>query len=208
MIVVGLLAAGLAALVLGVMGSDTGLLVLGPLWIAVSWGALRHARRLRATERSEVKVSTILAGAATLLAGGVPALVIGLVPWQIDDPDLRWLPIVVGGILTAFALLTAGMFLLGTWLENFDGDPPTIPATIVIVSAAETGTFINDRPRIEFVLDVTPDGQSTYRVTKKATVPMTALGSIRPGDGFRARVAGPQDPTAMAIEWSASLPGA
>lgn len=65
--------------------------------------------------------------------------------------------------------------------------------------------MINDMPRIEFVLDVTPEGAATYRVTTKATVPFTALGVIQPGDGFAARVVGEHDPTRMDIDWDAPI---
>lgn len=207
MIVIALFVSGVVAFVFGLTGSGLGLSLLGVLWVVVAALARRHALRLKATEVSSIKLGTVLQGAAVLLAGGIPSLVVGLTQWEIDDSQLRLLPIVVGGILTAFAVLTAGMFSLGTGLEAAGGEPPTVPAKIVIVSATETGTFINNRPRIEFVLDVTPDGQPTYQVEKKATVPMTSLGSIRPGDGFRALVAGPDDPTKMEIDWTASLPG-
>ena len=83
-----------------------------------------------------------------------------------------------------------------------------MPARIVVVSSKQTGTYINEMPRVEFVLDVTPQGAARYQVTKRATVPFTALGAIQPGDGFEALVVGPQDPTNMEIDWSSPIPSA
>lgn len=207
MIVMALLAAGLVALVLGLTGSGVGLAVVGLVWIVVAALGRRHARRLLAIDASAVTVEMMLRGTAVLLTGGVLALVVGLTQWQIVDADVRWLPVLGGVVLTAFALLTAALFLLGSGLEAVVGEPPTVPAVLTIVTATETGMLVNDRPRIEFVLDVAPEGQPSYRVTKKATVPFTALGSIRPGDGFKAMVEGPGDPEKMVIDWTATVPG-
>lgn len=206
MVVVMLSVAGVAAIALGLFGSP-GLTAIGALWLVVAYLGRRHALRLRTVQREAVTNRMMLEGAAVLLVGGVAALLVGLNQWGIDDPDLRWLPIVVGGALTAFAVLTGSLFLLGSGLQAAAGEPPTVPATITIVSAADTGTMINDRPRMQLVLDVAPEGQPTYRVTKKATVPFSALGSIRPGDGFRAKVVGPDEPEKMDIDWATPILG-
>ena len=71
----------------------------------------------------------------------------------------------------------------------------------------KTGTYINERPRIAFDLLVEPEDLPAYRVTKKATVPHTALGRIEPGDGFEALI-DPEDEDSIAIDWDAPISGA
>jgi len=80
------------------------------------------------------------------------------------------------------------------------------PGTMTIRSMRETGTYINERPRIEFELTVEPDGLPAYELTKKATVPHTALGSLRVGDGFRAKV-DPEKPESIEIDWGSPIRG-
>ena len=78
----------------------------------------------------------------------------------------------------------------------------TTPAwKIVVVDNASTDAT----PRIEFVLDVKPETGAPYQVTKKATVPFTAIGSLAPGKGFQAKVAGAEEPTSMEIDWDSPL---
>lgn len=67
------------------------------------------------------------------------------------------------------------------------GDP-VYPAKVTIEAKRQTGTYVNELPRIEFDLLVEPEGMPAYRVTKKAAVPYTALADIAIGSGFRARV--------------------
>lgn len=205
-----LFVAGPVAMVLGVWRSSLGLTVVGLLWFVLSFACHRHGRTLRAamkekSDPSGVTVPMVVTGAVLYLCAGVPAIVVGLTQWEISDPDLRWIPIVIGGAVTALALLSTGLYLLGSGLQAVVGEPPTVPATIAVVSSRQTGTYINEMPRIEFVLDVTPEGGTTYQVTKKATVPFTAIGAIQPGCGFRAKVVGPEDPTNMEIDWESPV---
>lgn len=83
---------------------------------------------------------------------------------------------------------------------------PVCAATVTIEGKRQTGTYINEQPRIEFDLLVEPEGLPSYRVKKKATVPHTALADIRLGDGFRAKVV-PGEEEQIAIDWDSPIEG-
>lgn len=213
---------GPLTVVAGIWRGSSGLVAVGGLWFLLAFAILRNSYRLKAAvdERKKLKESTgteppgpivsmssFLLSTATLLLAGVPAIVVGAGRIGIADADAdwRWLPLVGGIVITGIALLSALLFLLATGITTAVGPPPTIPAEIVIVSMKQTGTYINEMPRIEFVLDVTPETGAPYQVTKKATVPFTAIGSLAPGKGFKAKVAGAEEPTSMEIDWDSPL---
>jgi hypothetical protein len=213
---------GPCGLAVGLWRGSAGLAGTGALWSVLALACARHSRQVRAEvarrraarERAgegpgqAVGMPTFVRGTVLVLAAGVPALVVGAARVGIDDADAvwRWLPLVGGGALTALAVVAALMFLVGAGVLAASGPPATLPAEVEIVTMKQTGTFVNDQPRIEFVLDVRPESRPAYRVTKKATVPLTALGSLGVGRGFRALVAGPDDPARMDIDWDAPLP--
>lgn len=167
-----------------------------------------HARKSVLLDRKTFAVSTLL-----FVALGVPSLLVGILELGIDpdDADWRWFPLVVGGYALFVGVVGGAMFLAGSAIESAAGPTPTIPATLWITAVRETGTYINERPRLEFELRIEPDaatGVPEYQVTKKATVPFTAIGSVQVGHGFRALVAGPEDPTSMEIAWDEPVGGA
>ncbi len=128
-------------------------------------------------------------GLTLVLTIGIGSLAIGILGIGFDQgSDWRWVPIVVGGIVTLFALLTIPARLgAERWGPGGPGAAET-PATVTIEGKRQTGVYINEQPRIEFDLLVEPEGLPAYRVTKKATVPSTALSDIGIGDGFEAKV--------------------
>ncbi len=211
MVAKALFVLGPVAMIVGAWRSSPGLVVVGMIWLAVAVPATAHSRRVRAALEASrsapepasppVPLKTVLTGTALFLAAGAPAVVVGLTRWRLDDPELRWLPLVVGAVISVLAVVSALLFLLGSGIASVAGPTPTVPARLVVVSARETGTYVNERPRLELVLDVAPDGGPTYRVTKKATVPHTALADVRPGGVLRALVVGPEEPTSMEIDW-------
>src|SRR5690348_9194371 len=149
---------------------------------------------------------TFTINTALFIALGVPSLLVGILELGIDsdDKNWRWLPIVVGAYALFIGVIGAFLYLAGSAIESAAGPAPTIPATLRIKAVKETGTYINERPRLEFVFQVEPEassGVAAYEVAKKATVPFTAMGSVKVGDGFRAKVAGPEHPTSMEIAW-------
>ncbi len=207
---------GLATIVVGLALGQTGLVAIGALWVALGPVMRRYARGLTelkdASGHQAVDSRTFATGTLLWFALGVPSLLVGLLELGIDPEHAgwRWLPLVVGALAVGIGGLGALLFALGSAAARraTASPPPTVPATIRIRSVTETGTFINERPRLELELLVEPapgSGVTPYEVTKRATVPYTALGSLAVGDGFSALVVGPDDPTRMEIHWDRPL---
>lgn len=222
-----LAALGVVTVGIGIALSLPGLIGVGALWIVLGLVARQYKNRLdgqaapnAATVASPtpptrrplpVDGRTFALGTALWLAIGIPSVVVGAFAIGIDDPHAgwRWLPIVVGGVVLLIGVVGGLMYGAGSVAlaadRNADADKP---ATLWIRTVTETGSYVNERPRMEFVFHVEPDagtGLTAYEVTKKATVPSTALGSLEVGDGFRAKVVGPDAPTAMEIDWSSPV---
>lgn len=213
---------------IGIALGVPGLIGIGLFWVPMGLVVRAHGQRLKQAQGdSEHPGAPVTAagkgapvisgrmfalGTVLMLAVGVPSLVVGLAEIGIpaDDEDWRWLPIAVGGLTTAIAVIGGVMYAAGAGVEAATGGVPKIPATLRILSVKETGTFVNERPRLEFVFQVEPDassGMASYEVTKKATVPFTAMGSVRVGDAFKATVVGPEHPTSMTIDWDSPVQG-
>jgi hypothetical protein len=58
---------------------------------------------------------------------------------------------------------------------------------------------MNDNPGVDFVLDVTPEGQPTYCTSTWAIVNLLAIPRIQPGCEIEVRI-DPQDPSKVAID--------
>lgn len=208
-------ALGLVAVGIGVASSAPGLVGIGALWIIM--GAVAHVLRPRLTaqppEGAPPDRRNFVLGVLILLMVGIPSLVVGAFDLGIDEGDSawRWLPLVVGIAATGFGAISGALYAAGSGLAAVAGDGPAhVSATVWIRSMEETGQFVNERPRIEFGFRVQPDPESElaeFAVTKRATVPYTALGSLRVGDGFRAQVVGPEDPETMTIDWDSPVSG-
>lgn len=214
-----LAALGLVTAGLGLVLSIPGLLGIGAWWIVLGLLARQHAAKLTELQpttpggKPAIDGRTFAVGTALFLALGIPSLAVGILQLGIDGQHeaWRWLPIGVGALALGIGVLSTVLYLAGSAVSAAAGEPPTIPATIRIRSVKETGTYINERPRLEFELTVEPDaasGIAPYDVTKKATVPFTAMGSLKVGDGFQATVAGPDEPTSMEISWDQPVAGA
>ena len=209
---------GAATIVIGFILGENGLLAIGAFWVVLGpimrqYG-LKLEERKQATGKPDITARTFATGTLLWLALGVPSLLVGMLELGIspERTNWRWLPIVVGALALAIggvgAILYAAGSAIGAYTKN--SPQPTVPATIRIRSSKETGTFINERPRLELKLTVEPEASSgiaPYEVTKLATVPFTALGSLKVGDGFKALVVGPDDPTAMEIHWDQPIVG-
>lgn len=211
-----LAALGVVAMGIGVALSIPGLVSIGAFWIAMGFAVRSHGlnlKDLQANAKNDAEKKAVVLdrrafsiSTALFVILGIPSLLVGILELGIPDADAswRWLPIVVGGYALFVGVVGGFLYLAGSAIEAKAGPPPTIPATLWITAVTETGTFINERPRLEFELRVEPDagsGVAAYEVTKKATVPFTAMGSLKVGDGFRALVAGPESPTSMEISW-------
>lgn len=220
--VLGVVTAGL-----GVGFTVPGLVGIGVFWVVI--GLVARAFRNRLEHASPDAVGTQLASRQQLrhrlatdgraftlstllwLTIGIPSAAVGVLRIGIpaDQADWRWLPLAVGAAALVIGVVGGVLYGAGS-LAVAAGGTPDKPATLWIRAVRETGTFVNDRPRMEFELHVEPDattGLTAYDVTKKATVPFIAMGSLRVGDGFRGLVAGPGNPTSMEISWDSPVPG-
>lgn len=215
-----LAALGLVTAGLGIVYSAPGLIGVGAFWIVMGLVARQHGLRLKEIQEQTpqgakpvIDRRTFAIGTAIWFGLGIPSLLVGLLELGIpsEDEAWKWLPIVIGGLALGIGALSGLMYVAGSAVVAATGETPTIPAAIRIRSVKETGMYVNEKPRLEFELTVEPDagsGVAAYDVVKKATVPYTAMGSIRPGDGFTALVAGPDDPTSMEIYWDQPVLGA
>jgi hypothetical protein len=214
-----LAALGVATLAIGAILTIPGLVGIGLWWVVMGYFARREAAALKTIGTAgkggaAVDGRTFARGTLLWVALGVPSLLVGILELGIDveHQDWRWLPLVVGGLALGVGGIGAALYLTGSAVlaASGNGTTPTHPATLWVRAMRETGTFVNERPRLELELRVEPDaatGVAPYDVTKKATVPFTALGSLRVGDGFKALVAGPEDPTSMEIDWDQPVEG-
>jgi hypothetical protein len=223
-----LAALGVVTTAIGLALSVPGLIGIGAFWVVMGLVAREYRNRLEerapaaepavetpvpATSRTRLPVDgkSFAVGTALWLAIGIPSVVVGAFGIGIgaEHAGWRWLPIVVGGLALAIGVIGGLMYGLGSAvLATGSGAKADKPATLWIRKVTETGTYVNERPRLEFELHVEPDagtGLAAYDTTKKATVPFTAMGSLRVGDGFRAKVVGPDEPTAMEIDWSSPV---
>lgn len=206
---------GGVTLVIGLALGETGLLAIGAFWVLLGPIVRQYGHRLRelrgASSPPAVDGRTFATGTLLWVVLGVPSLLVGLLQVGIapEHAAWRWLPLVVGALALGIGVVGGLLYVLGSAVADRN-PPPTVPATIRIRSAKETGTFINERPRLELALLVEPEpgsGLESYEVTKLATVPYTALGSLGVGDGFRALVTGPDRPTSMEILWDQPISG-
>ena len=137
------------------------------------------------------------------IAIGAASVVIGLVPvgFEGDDP-WRWLPVALGALIGGIHVLALLMFSAGSGLQELTGHvgDPDHPAVVTVDAVAETGVRINDAPRLALDLTVEPDGRATYQVQIKQVVGFAELGSVRPGERYRALV-DLDRPDGVTLQW-------
>lgn len=203
-----LAALGVVAMGIGVALSEPGLIGIGAFWVLLGFPMRLHGQKIKTLGKSAIDGRTFAIGTLLWLALGVPSLVVGIgeIGISAEHEDWRLLPIIVGGLALGIGVISGVLYLLGSAVGAVaeKGSKAETPATVWIRAVKETGTYINERPRLQFEFRVEPEaasGMASYDVTKKATVPYTAMGSLRVGDGFKALVAGPESPTSMEIRW-------
>jgi hypothetical protein len=119
-----------------------------------------------------------------------------------------------GGTMTflaiLFGLIGIGMigasFVIG---RRMAGDARNLASSILgsaqILSVTQTGTTLNDQPRIAFDLAVTLPGQPTYQARHSEFVPLILLMRCQPGSVVAVRV-NPARPDKVTISWNEMPP--
>lgn len=213
---------GLATAILGAALGVAGLVISGAFWVVLGllvWALFTRHEKGRA-ERAKAAAAAGAAspperrgryatGISLVVLVGLGSLAIGIfeLGFDAEESAWRWLPIGVGAIVTLFAAISIPIRMSGATLAAAEAaGAPVAAATVTIEGKRQTGTYINEQPRIEFDLLVEPEGLPSYRVKKKATVPHTALGNLDVGDGFHAKV-DPGDEERILIDWDAPIEG-
>ena len=73
------------------------------------------------------------------------------------------------------------------------------PGRAKVIDIATKGGRVNDNPTIDFELDVTPEGQSTYRAQVSVLVSQLAIPRIQPGCEIDVRI-DPQDRSKVVVD--------
>jgi hypothetical protein len=76
-----------------------------------------------------------------------------------------------------------------------------IQARAVVINVQDTGVTVNDNPRVKLTLQVQPEGEVPFEVTKKLTVSRVSI--PRPGDGYVVRY-DPADPSEVEFDTAAA----
>lgn len=63
-----------------------------------------------------------------------------------------------------------------------------LPATAKVINASETGTYINNMPKIKFTLEVTSDSSGVYQVEHREVISMLQVVSYGVGTVHQIRV--------------------
>jgi hypothetical protein len=93
-------------------------------------------------------------------------------------------------------LLTNGIILLWVRLSNRRRElreQTWLDAEAVIISVEETGTYINDQPRLAFRLQVHSPMHPPVEIVHKQVVPLLALAGFQPGTTIMVKV-NPENP--------------
>lgn len=149
-----------------------------------------------------MKAFTITGGINVLVGFGL--LLVGL----IVAGEARVGLLATGGFMVPFGLI---FYVVGRKIGPVAGLRPRLvesgtPTTAKITGMNETSVRLNNRPVIGFDLEVTPPhGGDPYSASVKQVVPISALGSVRPGASVGV-VVDPADPARVAVDWNRGVP--
>lgn len=73
------------------------------------------------------------------------------------------------------------------------------PARAKILSMSDTGTTLNDNPKVKFLLEVFPGGRAPYRAEIKCYVSRLRLPQVQPGNDIAVKI-DPEDETKIALD--------
>ena len=90
-----------------------------------------------------------------------------------------------GMMFAAMALIFGAPLLAG--LENRKLRSTGSLARAKVLSANQTGTYINENPVVHFTLEVQPDGEPPFQADAERLVPMVRLAALQPGSEVAVR---------------------
>lgn len=216
---------GIAQLIAGLRADLTPITTLGAVWIAA--GAINVVSSTMSRRSKQTRMSTedlanpaerakVYQGVTGQLPRGLLTLVcaaasvgIGIQGVVATTGTFSQLPdastagsyvvaIVSGGIVGVLALL--GLLLY--WSSGTER-AARYPATVVILTFKELPLSNGaNRPYLRFVLDVYPEGMTGYESTIQTVVPILAVPKLAVGARFSARVAGPDKPNAVIVDFT------
>ena len=73
------------------------------------------------------------------------------------------------------------------------------PARAKILRMWDTGTTLNDNPKVKFLLEVFPGGRGPYRAEVKCYVSRLKLSQVQPGNEIAVKI-DPEDETKIALD--------
>jgi hypothetical protein len=134
--------------------------------------------------------------------GLVLLFLIGGIAFWVTIPD-----IFIGQIWVAVALFLAALYLLmgrrAQAAEKIKREG--IPGQAQILSAKQTGTYVNEQPLVRLKLHVEGDGITPYEVDKRVIVPLIALGMLSSGKPLPVYI-DRSDRDNVVIDWSGGTP--
>lgn len=143
-----------------------------------------------------------------LIALACAAAAVGIGTWNIANQSLAgalapWpIAMVVTGAVIGLLCLVGLLAYATSGVER----SATHPATVVILDVRQTALHTSDGlPYVRFVLDVYAQGLPRYEATIQTRVPVLAVAKLAVGAQFPARVAGPDKPHAVIVDWNAPL---
>jgi hypothetical protein len=115
-----------------------------------------------------------------------------------DINNLGWIiPVAIVGLMfVIFALVFGGMFL--RWRVKQRVLQTGVAATATIVRVWDTGTRINDNPRVGMLLQVQPTSGAPFQAETKETVSVVQMPMFQPGAHLEVKY-DPAEPTNVAI---------
>lgn len=115
---------------------------------------------------------------------GVAMLAGGVVIWLGSDGGVEQGPgmaaLILGGIGAFYLVLTGILWLIVRRQNRLVNTG--VPAMATIISARDSGTMVNNQPRLVLEVEITPeDGRPPYRFETKKVISHSALAAVRPG---------------------------
>lgn len=122
----------------------------------------------------------------------------------LQNPDTPTAVVVIVAVAVGIVLVVTVLFFLSLRKDAIEMARARAliaagePARAKILRMWDTGTTLNDDPKIKFVLEVYPDGRAPYRVEIKCYVSHLRLAQVQPGNEVAVSI-DPEDETRIAL---------